>query len=77
MAAPKTDPRIKVRGGERRGPFGTRPSSSLWYGLAFLLVLGLVQLYYAMPAGRSIPYSRVQDARQERRRSLKSRSATR
>jgi cell division protease FtsH len=57
MAVPNIDPRLKGRGGERRGPFGSRPSSSLWYGLAFLLVLGLVQLYYAMPAGRAIPYS--------------------
>ncbi len=57
MAVPKTDPRSKARGGDRRGPFGTRPSSSLWYGLAFLLVLGLVQLYYAIPTGRNIPYS--------------------
>src|SRR5580765_9119558 len=57
MAVPNTDPRTKARGGDRRGPFGTRPSSSLWYGLAFLLVLGLVQLYYAIPAGRNIPYS--------------------
>jgi cell division protease FtsH len=57
MAVPNIDPRLKGRGGDRRAPFGTRPSSSLWYGLAFLLVLGLVQLYYAMPAGRTIPYS--------------------
>jgi cell division protease FtsH len=57
MAAPNTDPRSKARGGDRRGPFGTRPSPSLWYGLAFLFVLGLVQLYYAIPTGRTIPYS--------------------
>jgi len=57
MAASNIDPRTKPRGGDRRGPFGTRPTSSLWYGLAFLLLLGLVQLYYAMPTGRPIPYS--------------------
>src|SRR5262245_11465509 len=34
-----------------------RAASSLWYGLALLLVLGLVQMYYMTPAGRSIPYS--------------------
>jgi len=57
MPASNIDPRLKPRGGDRRGPFGTRPTSSLWYGLAFLLLLGLVQLYYAMPSGRPIPYS--------------------
>ncbi|MES1255326.1 MAG: ATP-dependent zinc metalloprotease FtsH [Acidobacteriota bacterium] len=36
---------------------GTRPSPSLWYGVAFLLLLGLAQLYYMGPAGRLIPYS--------------------
>jgi cell division protease FtsH len=57
MPSSNIDPRLKQRGGDRRGPFGTRPTSSLWYGLAFLLLLGLVQLYYAMPTGRPIPYS--------------------
>src|SRR5664279_1874784 len=49
----------KPRGGDRRGPgpLGQRPSSTLWYGLGVLLLLGLAQLYYATPAGRSIPYS--------------------
>ncbi|HWW82403.1 MAG TPA: ATP-dependent zinc metalloprotease FtsH, partial [Vicinamibacterales bacterium] len=28
-----------------------------WWGLAFLLVLGLVQMYYLAPNGRTIPYS--------------------
>jgi cell division protease FtsH len=34
-----------------------RPSSSLWYGLALLLVLGLTQMYYLLPVGRTLPYS--------------------
>jgi cell division protease FtsH len=34
-----------------------RPTSSLWYGLALLVVLGVAQMYYLMPAGRSVPYS--------------------
>jgi cell division protease FtsH len=34
-----------------------RASSSLWYGLAFLIILGLAQLYYLAPTGRAIPYS--------------------
>src|SRR5262249_32974059 len=52
-------PRLNPRGGDRRGqrPLGTRPGSSLWYGLALLLLLGLVQMYYMAPGGRAIPYS--------------------
>jgi cell division protease FtsH len=34
-----------------------RPASSLWYGLAVLLVLVLAQVYYLTPAGRQVPYS--------------------
>jgi cell division protease FtsH len=29
----------------------------VWYGLAFLLLLGLAQMYYLTPGGRPIPYS--------------------
>jgi cell division protease FtsH len=36
---------------------GRRPSSSVWYGLAFVLLLALVQMYYLVPSGRTIPYS--------------------
>src|SRR3954452_1676315 len=63
MATPKGSPRLNPRGGDRRGqrPIGTRPSSSLWYGLAFLLLLGLAQMYYLAPAGRPIPYSDFKD----------------
>jgi cell division protease FtsH len=46
--------------GARRGPSRALPpraASSLWYGLALLLVLGLAQMYYMTPGGRSIPYS--------------------
>jgi len=59
MASPKPTPRFNPRGGDRRGqrPIGSRPTTSLWYGLAFLLLLGLVQLYYMTPAGRPISYS--------------------
>jgi cell division protease FtsH len=34
-----------------------RQSSPLWYGLAFLILLGLAQMYYLAPAGKTIPYS--------------------
>jgi cell division protease FtsH len=45
--------------GDRRGGASrlSRPSSSLWYGLALLLILGMAQAYYMAPPGRSIPYS--------------------
>src|SRR5436190_1561695 len=58
MASPKQPPRLNPRGGDRRGrPTVQRPGSSLWYGLAFLLVLGFAQLYFMTPPGKSIPYS--------------------
>src|ERR1700674_5495873 len=59
MATSKTPSRFNPRSGDRRGqrPTGTRPGSSVWYGLAFLLLLGLAQMYYLTPAGRAIPYS--------------------
>ena len=59
MAAPKLPPRFNPRDRDRPGsrPIGPRPSASLWYGLAFLLMLGLAQMYYLTPNGRSIPYS--------------------
>src|SRR5689334_5381513 len=59
MPTQKGTPRFNPRGGDRRGqrPLGTRPSSSLWYGLAFLLLLGLAQMYYLTPNGRTVPYS--------------------
>jgi len=59
MPSPKANPRFNPRGGDRRGqrPLGTRPGSSLWYGLAFLLLLGLAQMYYLTPNARTVPYS--------------------
>jgi cell division protease FtsH len=59
LAAPKPTPRFNPRGGDRRGqrqlPAGRSPS--LWYGLAFILVLGVAQVYFLAPAGPSIAYS--------------------
>jgi cell division protease FtsH len=59
MAPSKGTPRFNPRGGERRGqrPLGQRPASTLWYGLAFLLLLALAQMYYLVPAGKTINYS--------------------
>ena len=51
-----TPPRSKGRDKRAGRPFG-RPSSSLWYGVAFLLVLVMAQVYYLAPAGRLLPYS--------------------
>src|SRR5215467_3214970 len=53
MASPSQKP--NPRGVRRTLP--PRAASSLWYGLALLLVLGLVQMYYMTPGGRSVPYS--------------------
>jgi cell division protease FtsH len=57
--AQRPTPRFNPRGGDRRGPrqLTPRSSSSLWYGLAFLLILGVAQMYYLTPTGRTIPYS--------------------
>jgi cell division protease FtsH len=52
----KTNPRGNTRGGTPR-PFPPRAGASLWYGLALLIVLGLVQMYYMAPGGRQIAYS--------------------
>jgi cell division protease FtsH len=59
MPSPKGKPRFNPRAGDRRGlrPVAQRPSSSLWYGLAFVLLLFLVQMYYLTPNGRDLPYS--------------------
>jgi cell division protease FtsH len=43
------------RGERRAAP--RRPVGTIWYGLAFLLLLALVQTYFLVPGGRQIPYS--------------------
>src|SRR5712691_10876425 len=65
--ASKPTPRFNPRSGDRRPqrPLGSRPASSLWYGLAFLLLLGLAQMYYLAPSGRSLPYSEFKTYRKE------------
>lgn len=55
--APNPTPRFNPRGGDRRGPTTPRPGLSLWYALGFILLLGLVQLYYLAPGGKPVPYS--------------------
>ncbi len=56
VAIEKLSP-VHSRGGNRRGPLPARSPSSLWYGLAFLLLLGLIQVRYPTPTGKPIPYS--------------------
>jgi len=43
------------RGERRAAP--RRSPGTVWYGLAFLLLLALVQSYFLIPGGRQIPYS--------------------
>jgi cell division protease FtsH len=58
MPPKQPTPRFNPRGGDRgQRPLGARPGSSLWYGLAFLLLLGLAQMYWLAPGGRPVPYS--------------------
>ena len=65
--AQRPTPRFNPRGGDRRGqrPPPARGASSLWYGLAFLVLLGLAQVYFMAPAGRSIPYSEFKNLLKE------------
>ena len=59
MPAQRPTPRFNPRGGDRRGQrqLTARQSSPLWYGLAFLILLGVAQMYYLTPTGRTLPYS--------------------
>src|ERR1051325_1888991 len=56
---PSTTQKPNPRGARRGTPRGRPPraASPLWSGLALLIVLGLVQMYFMSPAGRAIPYS--------------------
>ncbi len=54
MPAQKSAPRFNPLGG---GPRQARPGWSLWYGLGLLLLLGVVQMYFMVPPGRTLSYS--------------------
>ena len=56
MASAPTRPRSPKPPGERHGLL-RRPAGSVWYGLAFLLLLVLAQTYFLTPAGRQLSYS--------------------
>ena len=62
MSSHDQTPRFNPRGGDKRGPrpFG-RPGLSWLTGLALLLVLGLAQMYWFVPQGRTIPYSEFKE----------------
>jgi cell division protease FtsH len=49
-------PRVPNPRGERRA-IPRRSGGTVWYGLAFLLLLALVQSYFLVRTGRQIPYS--------------------
>jgi cell division protease FtsH len=58
MAAQKPSSRFNPLGGGGNPRQGKpRAGLSLWYGLGLLLLLGVVQMYYMTPGGRSLPYS--------------------
>jgi cell division protease FtsH len=59
MAESKGKSRFNPRIGDRRGPrpLGPRAASSIWYGVAFLLLLGLAQAYYLSQGGQQLSYS--------------------
>jgi cell division protease FtsH len=63
MPASNPTPRFNPRGGDRRGPrqLGSRPGFSWLYGLALLLILGLAQMYWAVPTGKALPYSEFKE----------------
>ena len=56
MAQPNQTPRLNPRG-DRRAPGTPRPALPLWYALGFILLLGLLQMYFLTPGGRALPYS--------------------
>jgi len=57
MAAQKPASRFNPLGSGGSRPGRPRPGWSLWYGLGLLLLLGVVQMYFMTPAGRTLSYS--------------------
>ena len=57
MAAQKPASRFNPLGSGGPRPARPRPGWSLWYGLGLLLLLGVVQMYFMTPAGRTLSYS--------------------
>jgi len=59
MSSNNQTPRVNPRGGPR--PFGSRPGMTWLAGLGVLLVLGLAQMYWFVPQGKSLPYSEFKE----------------
>jgi cell division protease FtsH len=57
MPAQKPAPRFSPLGGGSPRQARPRPGWSLWYGLGLLLLLGVVQMYFMAPGGRTLSYS--------------------
>jgi cell division protease FtsH len=57
MPAQKPASRFNPLGSGGPRPARPRPGWSLWYGLGLLLLLGVVQMYFMTPAGRTLSYS--------------------
>jgi cell division protease FtsH len=57
MPAQTPAPRFNPLGGGGDRQPRPRPGWSLWYGLGLLLVLGVAQMYFMTPGGRSMSYS--------------------
>ena len=57
MPVQKSAPRFNPLGGGNPRQARPRPGWSLWYGLGLLLLLGVVQMYFMVPAGRTLSYS--------------------
>ena len=57
MPAQKPVSRFNPLGGGNPRQTRPRPGWSLWYGLGLLLLLGVAQMYFMAPAGRTLSYS--------------------
>jgi cell division protease FtsH len=55
--APPSPPLNNRRDKRTPRPFPGRPTSSVWYALALLMLLGVAQAYFLSPGGRTVPYS--------------------
>src|SRR5262245_31440539 len=57
MPVQKPAPRFSPLGGPGPRQPKPRPGWALWYGLGLLLMLGVAQMYFMTPGGRTLSYS--------------------
>jgi cell division protease FtsH len=65
MANPRTPPGLNPRDkrpGDRRSLGPTGPGNAVWYALAFLVLMGLAQAWFASPSGQTVSYSEFKQA---------------